>query len=84
MDDLIERLEAKTPEFMNGAIKCGGKVINPDGPEAAAEIRALRAARDDWKRLHAENCAVFDNVCAEREWLRDRAVDRAALEEPSQ
>jgi hypothetical protein len=41
-DDLVERLELKTPAFMNGAIKCGGKLINPDGPEAAAEIRSLR------------------------------------------
>jgi len=73
-DDLIERLEF----VARGLDSQWDKEIADIMMEAAAEIRTLRAECDDRKRLHAENCALFDKACAEREWLRDQAVDRAA------
>jgi hypothetical protein len=38
--------------------------------EAAARITALSAEVEHWKRLHAENCAAYDKVVAEREHFR--------------
>lgn len=44
-DELVGRLEARRPVSLCEAAS-GKKLVNPDGPEAAAAIRALEGERD--------------------------------------
>lgn len=77
VDPLLVRLRSCHLEYVEGQPVAQGPLINPDGPEATAEIERLTQDRDDIKKRAIEFEDAWEKAEAERDRLRD-ALEKIA------